>query len=254
VRKQENKDLKLNKKMIPFNFKTYKKNLLFVDIETIGDIKKGEKAFPYDVSIMIVNNETNEMLYKKAFINSKLFYNKLAMSSAFYNNQDFYIDKLANDNDYILLKDYEIAQLLNDLIKKYNITTMVAYNCQFDRKGLDNLYSLCPSVKNGISKLLLVDLWEYAYQVCGHSEKYKQWCLKHNYITKKGTNYLSNAETVYKFVSETPDFKEKHTGLCDLDIELLLFKAFRKIHPRLYPNELCGGHKFLKGGLLRTDS
>ena len=240
--------------MIPFNFKTYKKNMLFVDIETIGDIKKGEKALPYDVSIKVINNATGKVLYQKAMLNSRYFYDKLAMNSAFYNNQDFYSEQLKSNDDYVVMKDYEITQELNRLIKDYKITTMVAYNCKFDRDGLDNLYELTPKVPNKVKKLVLVDLWEMAFNVCGHSQKYKDYCKVNKFITAKGTNYKSNAETVFRFLNQDNKFKEKHTGLCDLDIEHYIFKVLTKIQPKYQPNSLCGGFRFFKGCLLRTDN
>ena len=248
--------------MIPFNFKTYDKNVMFIDIETVGKV---DSPIMYDLSITIKSIKTGKVLYKMCFIVANIFNDKDTMTSPFYTkaNDKFYRHKLGHSKLYQMKPNFEIAEIVNQLIKDYGITTMIAYNCKFDRLGVDLFYERANEtleldkvdkvIPNLVKKLVLVDLWQWVYETMGKSQVYKDWCKANNFVTKKGTNYMSNVETVYKFISKDLDFIERHTGLEDLVAEMKIFDALRKVNPRIKPNLLGGGHNFFRGCLLRTD-
>ena len=48
--------------------------------------------------------------------------------------------------------------------------------------------------------------------------KFYKFCEEHGFLTKHGRPNLK-AETVYRFITDDPDFVESHTGLEDVLIE-----------------------------------
>ena len=70
--------------------KREKKETLLIDTETIGDIMKGEKAFPYDISFIKIKG--NILSSQICCINKDIFDNKYLMESAFYKDKiPFYL-------------------------------------------------------------------------------------------------------------------------------------------------------------------
>ena len=74
-----------SKVLAPLNLSKAKRNMLLFDTETIGDITKGEKAFPYDISF--INIFKREITHQVAYINKDIFDNDYLMNNAFYKNK-----------------------------------------------------------------------------------------------------------------------------------------------------------------------
>ena len=237
-KKEQGKNLHL----APINLQKYKKLLLFVDTETIGDLSKGEKAYPYDISYLVFDldkarkkaketDDINEIIEagtveKLSMINKDIFDNEYLMNSAFYRNKiPFYKWHLSNDKEnYQKMELYEILERLNSIKKKYRLSTMVAYNSSFDYNSVNNLYEINTQIKkNEYKKLYQIDLWNITLQMFKNSKSYKEFCKQNNLITESGKNYLTNAETFYKYMSKKLKFVEHHTGLKDIMIELEMF-------------------------------
>ena len=105
-----------SKGLAPLNLSKAKRNMLLFDTETIGDITKGEKAFPYDISF--INIFKREITHQVAYINKDIFDNDYLMNNAFYKNKiPFYNEKLATDNNYKKVNDKELLLNLNKFIK-----------------------------------------------------------------------------------------------------------------------------------------
>ncbi len=208
---------KRGKGLAPLNLSKAKRNFLLVDTETIGDITKGEKAFPYDISF--INVKSRVINYKKSYINKDIYDNKYLMESAFYKNKiPFYNEKLASDKDYQKLSDIELLLELNDFIKQNGIKYFLAFNVKFDYNSINNLYEKL-GVKNEFKRLYVIDIWK----VCSDMlkmfpklyESYMIFCHKNNLITDSQCNVRSNAETFNRFVNNDLTFIESHTGLED---------------------------------------
>ena len=71
-----------SKGLSPLNLSKANGNMLLFDTETIGDITKGEKAFPYDVSF--INIFKREITHQIAYINKDIYDNEYLMNNAFY--------------------------------------------------------------------------------------------------------------------------------------------------------------------------
>lgn len=222
------------KGLAPLNLSKAKRNFLLFDTETIGDIQKGEKAFPYDVSFININNR--KITYQKAYINKDIFDNEYLMNNAFYKNKiPFYNDKLKSDKDYSKVSDKDLLLALNDFITSNNIRYFLAFNVKFDYNSINNLYEKV-GVKNEFKKLYVVDIWK----ICGDMlkmfpklyESYMIFCYKNNMITESGLNVKSGAEAFNRFVNNDTTFIESHTGLedtfCEFNILLKMLWYYEK--------------------------
>lgn len=223
-----------SKGLAPLNLSKVKSNMLLFDTETIGDITKGEKAFPYDVSF--INIFKRSITHKIAYINKDIYDNDYLMNNAFYKNKiPFYNEKLKTDSNYKKVNDKELLLNLNSFIKENKIKYFLAFNVKFDYMSINNLYDKV-GVKNEFKKLRLIDIWKIATDMLEMFkplyESYMLFCYKNNYITESGKNVKTSAETFNRWVNNDLNFIENHTGLedtfCEYNILLKLLWYYEK--------------------------
>lgn len=201
---------------------------LDIDIEATGDKMKGEKNYPYEIGVNVTDQD-NKVLFKCSLMISDIFKDEIKMNSAFFRNKiPFYNEKMSvfcQDKDAHLYKSVNIKEaleILNAIIKKFNIKIISAYNVSYDYEGINFLYDLRPSVKNQFAKLNDIDimkLFTMTLEMFPRTRnKFIEFCKENGFVTASG-NCIINAEVVYKFITKKLDFKEKHTGLEDLKIE-----------------------------------
>ena len=217
--------------LIPMNILTYNGYILLVDIESIGDLNKKQSIFPYDIGYRVLKLDKGELIEveKGSLIISDIFFNKYHMKNAFFKNKiPYYLSKF---NEYNLSKDKkffekvldkEATKKINDLIKKYHIKIVSAYNVDFDYMGINNLFNENKSIKNNFKKLYKIDIMVLAFiyflNFPKELVKFKRWCKRHGKVTEKN-NCSFTAETLYCFFFKTLKFRENHTGLEDTKIE-----------------------------------
>ena len=223
-----------SKGLSPLNLSKANGNMLLFDTETIGDITKGEKAFPYDVSF--INIFKREITHQIAYINKDIYDNEYLMNNAFYKNKiPFYNEKLKTDSNYKKVNDTELLLNLNNFIKENKIKYFLAFNVKFDYNSINNLYDKV-GVKNEFKKLRLIDIWKIATDVLemfpSLYESYMIFCYRNNYITESGKNVKTSAETFNRWVNNDINFIENHTGLedtfCEYNILLKLLWYYEK--------------------------
>ena len=61
---------------------------------------------------------------------------------------------------------------------------------------------------------------------------YCLFCVKNGYYSKN-KNMTTNAETVYKFLTQNKEFEEEHTGLADCRIELQILCKCLQYHEKI---------------------
>lgn len=205
-----------------------------LDMEGTGDKQKGEKHFPFDIGINVID-KTGKIIFKKSLIVEDIFENDVAMNSAFFKNKiPFYENKLSvfcEDKDailYQLLSIPKVLQTLNDIIKRFNCKVISAYNVSYDYDGVNNLYSLKPHITNKFKRLNDLDIQKLFIKYLIDFPKAKlnffKWCKENDKLTSTGKFASTTAETVYQYITKNLNFKENHTGLEDLKIEVAIYK------------------------------
>ena len=214
---------------------------IVLDTEGLGLNDSKKKIYgrqrSYDIGYVIIDKKGNIIKMFNALTQEIFGDNKLMETAYFADKIPLYDYMIDNKEIKVKLFNKIINELKRDL-KKYNIKGILAYNVNYDICALVETaqYTMkgnCPKLKfettkNGkkkpmfeqfLQKLLntkveFYDIWTMA---CASLCQQKTFIANAKY-TKKG-NIITNAETVYQYVTDQNDFVEDHTALSDAIIE-----------------------------------
>jgi len=206
--------------------------LMFIDTETIGTLNVKESVLPFEIGMKIYDTETDKVVKEKSYLVRKFFNNKYIMLSTFsatkYPN---YFEKLENDKRYKTYSVNDIATDIDKTIQRYGIKVMVAHNGNFDKVAIDRLFNEF-GIENVVEKLDLLDTMEIS-KIITFSKEYANYCIlnkdiknsinESSFITNSG-RVRTTAQAIYCYLTNDSEFKEAHTGLEDIDIEIEIFK------------------------------
>lgn len=206
--------------------------ILVVDIETANDVTQG---IAYDIGLAVADKKGN-IYEERSYVIQEMFedYPDLLHTAYYGEKLATYLVDVAQQRRRmvdILTAYHEI----NELITKYNISDLYAYNAKFDYNGLNRTIRYLTKSKirwffpYGIK---VHCIWNMACQVIVPTKSYYRFVLDNNFVSEKG-NARTNAEAVYSFLSSNPDFEEAHTGLEDVEIELKILVACYKKHKKM---------------------
>ena len=161
---------------------------------------------PYNIGLVIVDNDGNIKETKQIWLSSHVKENLEAMYSLenrtyFKNNEDKF-EIYDNDEDFI----FDFYQLL----AKYDINDLFAYNVSFDWRKLTKIFN----ESELRSQIEPKDIMTLAFNKVMNSSKFLNYCRDNNYKTDKGFPSTS-FETVYRYYTNNKDYKEVHRGLED---------------------------------------
>ena len=110
---------------------------------------------------------------------------------------------------------YICQQMIRDF-RAFEVEIAFAFNSSFDEKVFD---FNCDWFKcnNPFDTIPVRDIRGFVHNFIVNSE-YKDFCDKNGYYTESG-NYSTTAETVFRYITNNPDFDEAHTALNDAEIE-----------------------------------
>ena len=214
-----------------------RKYVLVLDIETANIT---EDALAYDVGFAVADKkgniyETHSYMVAEMFLDN---YNKPLMDTAYYANKlpKYWEDYKAGKRK--LAKILTVRNIVQQVMKKYRITDVFAYNANFDKTGLDRTvrYLTKSEVRFFFPYGTKIHcIWHMATQVICQQKTYFKKAIVHNWISAKG-NLQTSAELVFAYISGNPDFKEEHTGLEDVAIEVkIMAKCFAQ-HKKMNTN------------------
>lgn len=217
-----------------------KKYFLVVDTETCNSV---EEPIPYDIGWAICDKKGN-IYEERSYVVAEVFCNMQdVMASAYYAEKIPQYWNDMRDKKRRLEGMWKIRrQMMND-IKKYNISTICAYNMAFDQKALNNLIRYVS--KSWMRWWFPYDLeynciWHEACQLLMARKTYIDFAIKNGLESKEG-NLLTSAEAVYKYITNNVDFSEQHTGLEDVRIEVEIMAECYRQHKKMNKgiNRLC---------------
>lgn len=221
---------------------------IMLDTETANTIQEGSRldtssVLPYDIGFAII--DTYGRIYEThSFVNSDIFTReKELMKSAYYAKKipQYEVDLLLGTRK--LANTYTIRQFILSKIKEYDIKFVCAHNARFDYTSMNN--SVRWETKSKIRYFFSrsIEWWDtlrMAREVVAKTPTYRAFCEKHGFMTKHKTPQVQvTAEVLYRYITNNPTFKESHTGLEDVLIEVEILKYCRRKHQkmekRLYP-------------------
>lgn len=188
-------------------------NCIVLDTETTGL----DKPFCYDVSWVIMDTDTGEIIDLHTYVVEQIWHNLPLFESAYYKEKRQRYVEMMRRHDAIMDKWGYIMRALKDDIRKYSISAVYAYNSDFDDKVIS--YN-CDWFKcnNPLENVPVYDIWGYASQFVTNQFQYKVFCEQYERFTDTG-NYKGSAEVVYQYLTDNPEFIEEHMGLFDSEIE-----------------------------------
>jgi hypothetical protein len=193
------------------------------NIYCIVDTETSKMTDVYDLGVIIFDKKGN-ILFTRNYCNMDVFGNNNMMENAYYN----WKMPLYKENKNIVRVD--TRSMMYDFLynlRLYGVTHLLAYNLSFDINALDKTYMYFCNRHFDSSKYILVDIMRVAIETIINTNKYRNFCKKHNEMTDKG-NYKSSAETVYRYINNDLNFIESHTALDDCYCEKAIFEKCLK--------------------------
>jgi len=194
-------------------FSNVKKVIMLIDTETInlqGNI--------YDFGYVICDKK-GEIFCERNWLVKEVFSNSEKMKTAYYGSKmfGFYADLLHSGN-LKMLHWLTIVDAMNQDFLDYGVNVLSAYNLPFDMRVMRQMQSMLKGKFPILPKCSKLDLYRFACLVKLNTPTYKRLASEQNWKTEKG-NFLTNAETAFKYCTQDFDFVEQHTALDDARIE-----------------------------------
>jgi len=212
---------------------------LVIDVETLGDVNDYSTLKVYDIGFAVVDTKAG-ILAEYQFIIREFFDTQDFETAYYYNKRIDYYNMLANNNA-IMISFLDARNRIADIIKQNKIKVIFAFNAKFDMNALNNTTKI---LSNGFTSSFMPYGTEYrciqlfAANVLAN-KRYGKFCAENGLYTDKG-NIRTTAEAFYSYLSNNAEYKEAHTGLEDVKIEVAILLACFKTHKRFPKNRLFG--------------
>ena len=199
------------------------KKFIVLDTETCNTI---EQPLPYDIGWAVCDKK-GRIYAERSYVISEIFLGmRDVMKSAYYANK---IPKYWDDikaGTRVVAGMWEIRRQLVADMKQYKTNIVCAYNMGFDKRALNNLMRyVSKSWKRWFFPFgtEYQCIWSLACQVILSRTTFIKFAEKNGFVSE-ANNILTNAEITYRYITNTLDFQEEHTGLEDVKIEVEILK------------------------------
>lgn len=199
--------------------------ILVIDTETANTLDGNDMSdvLVYDCGWAVCDIYGN--VYETAsYVNKEIFEGEQElMQSAYYAKKIPQYHKEIKEGARKIASIWEIRRAMFDTIERYGIHFAAAYNARFDANALNRTISW---VSKSLARYFYrfgqiewLDIMKMAQDAITGTRNYKNWAIDRGYTTKTGTP-RKTAELVYRYMTGEEDFKEEHTGLADVLIEV----------------------------------
>ena len=212
-----------------------KEMFLVIDTETCNTV---EQPLPYDIGFAICDRIGN-IAEERSYVVAETFLDmKETMKSAYFAEKiPQYWEDIKNGTREIK-SIYKIRKEVKDLMNKYNVKKVGAYNMGFDKRALNNVMryttkSFCRWFFPFGTEFFCI--WHLATQTLLQQKTFFKMAEKNGWFSEKG-NLLTNAEVTYNYIKKMSDFKEEHKGLEDVRIEIEIMAHCFRQHKKMNTN------------------
>lgn len=198
-----------------------KKKIVVFDAETSGSF-----GYPliYDIGIVIAD-KAGRIYEEKSFVIDEIFNNRGYMQNAYYSKKIPQYLQDIRDGTRQVVSFQSMKESFHELLRKYEVKEMYAYNFPFDGRALTSTAELIlkdrvffPEEFNHIKRLCI---WTIACESIFSQTKFIKTALEKGWVSEKG-NVFTTAETAYRYLTGIDVFEESHTGVEDCKIELAI--------------------------------
>ena len=213
---------------------------LVLDVETANST---DDPLVYDLGFAVCDRKGN--IYEaESYVVSDIFYKETElMQTAYYHEKLPKYYKGIKEKAFKVINFYMAKKRIADLIEKYNIKAVCAYNASFDTKALNTTQRYLTNSKYRYFLPYgteVYGIWHMACQVICTQKRYIKFCLDNGFVSESG-NIKTNAETVFAYMTKNEKYEECHTGLQDVLIETQImakcFAQHKKMNKKI--NRLC---------------
>ena len=212
-----------------------KEMFLVIDTETCNTV---EQPLPYDIGFAICDRMGN-IAEERSYVVAETFLDmRDTMKSAYFAEKiPQYWEDIKNGSREIK-SIYKIRKEVKDLMNKYNVKKVGAYNMGFDKRALNNVMryttkSFCRWFFPFGTEFFCI--WHLATQTLLQQKTFFKMAEKNDWFSEKG-NLLTNAEVTYNYIKKMSDFKEEHKGLEDVRIEIEIMAHCFRQHKKMNTN------------------
>lgn len=198
---------------------------LLIDTETCGSLAH---PIAYDVGAVVCDRYGK--IYDRAhFLVREIFADLPRMATAYYAEKFVgYLDRIESGS--IKVKPFSfILTAIDNLVEKWDIKTLCAYNLAFDLRAMKNttefLFDNSEWCKYELKNFCIMCA---ACDVL-YGKKYIKACRAHGWETENG-NVKTSAECGYRYLTGNYDFVEEHRGADDCEIEAEILAAVFRTH------------------------
>ena len=199
--------------------------IMVLDVETTNSL---DDPLVYDIGF-VVTNKKGEIFEEHSYIVAETFFDRELMESAYFAEKIPQYWKDIKSKKRIVKKLVSIRFIIIDMIKKYGIKKIAAYNARFDYKAGNTTQRYYTNSQYrfffpyGVE---FMDILKLARNGLRNNEEYTSFCEENDYMTNHKTpRPRFTAEIVYKFLFNA-EFEESHTGLEDALIETQIMAYF----------------------------
>ena len=213
---------------------------LVLDVETANST---DDPLVYDLGFAVCDRKGN--IYEaESYVVSDIFYKETElMQSAYYHEKLPKYYEGIKEKAFKVINFYTAKKRITDLIEKYNIKAVCAYNASFDTKALNTTQRYLTNSKYRYFLPYGTEvycIWHMACQVICTQKRYIKFCLDNGFVSESG-NIKTSAETVFAYMTKNEKYEECHTGLQDVLIETQImakcFAQHKKMNKKI--NRLC---------------
>lgn len=212
-----------------------RKKFLVVDVETANDLLC---PLVYDIGLAVCD-KYGHIYEKYSFLVYEVYRGERElMQSCYYAAKIPEYEEQLKRGETKLVRLFTVRRIIHDLMKKYNIDTVGAYNCYFDSTALNNTIRYITKSKYRWffpygTKFMCI--WHMACQVIYTQKTFQKWARENNFLSASG-NIQTSAEVGYRYYTRNPDFQEEHKGLQDVEIECEIMRKCFAQHKSMKRN------------------
>lgn len=132
----------------------------------------------------------------------------------------------------------QARQEFNELLDKFEVTTIAAYNLQFDINSLTDTMKYVGIARKFLTRPIdYFCLWNACCDSIFKQKQYAKIAKEQGWIKESG-NFMTNAEVAYRFITKKYDFIESHTALEDVQIEAKIMQELFRQKKKIVRNEI----------------
>ena len=212
-----------------------KRYFLVVDVETANSTEDG---LVYDIGFAVCDKKGN-IYHKESLVIYDIFVlEKELMKSAYYAKKIPLYEIGLKEKRFKMVTLMTAYKKVREVMKKYNINTVCAYNANFDRNALNTTLRYVTKSKMRWffpfgTKFNCI--WSMACDTIYQQKTFIKEALKNNWLSESG-NIKTSAEIGYRYMTNSTEFEENHTGLEDVEIECKIMALCIRQHKKMNRN------------------